>query len=521
MTAATVDGGHAIAVGGIPGPALDGTSAVTVVGYGPAAHRLVQRLRHHGHRGPVTVFGAEPHPAYLRGQLVSVLDGTLPADALTLAPLPPGVQVRTGSRIAAVDPRRRLVRSDDGTEHPYGLLVLATGSRPVLPPLAGGAGARRAPDIRVPHTLLGARPVVRGPVVVVGGGLRGTETAYALGRAGHDVTLVHPGAHPVHRLLDARAGGLVTGVLREVGVVPETGRRVVAVEPGKIVLDDGRLLAAATLLLCTGSEPDTHLARTAGLAVQDGVVVDERLRTGDPYIYALGDCVQQPPGHHGTLTSAWDQADALARTLSGGDGRLRPARHTLVRPRLPALAVLGPPGASDTPGDDEQIVLSDPAGGRYGRLVLRDGRVRAGILVGLDRAVATVGRLYAEDRPLPPDRLALLLGTDEEYANSVALPDTAVVCQCNNVTRKDLERAWGQGARDLPAIAVATRATTGCGSCTEVVRRICEVAEGAGAPVAEGARVTVVDRAGATVAEGTGTPVAEQTGVTVVEGTGA
>ncbi|SCD59709.1 MULTISPECIES: FAD-dependent oxidoreductase [unclassified Streptomyces] len=498
MTATTVDGRPAITVDGMSGPTLDGTSAVTVVGYGPAAHRLVQRLHHHGQRGPVTVFGAEPDPAYHRGQLVSVLDGTLPADALTLAPLPPGVRIRTGSRIVAVDPRRRLVRSDDGTEHPYGILVLASGSRPVLPRLAGGAGERSTPDIRVPHTLLGARPVVRGPVVVVGGGLRGTETAYALGRAGHDVTLVHPGAHPMHRLLDARAGGLVTAMLREAGVVVETGRRVVAVEPGKIVLDDVRPLAAGTLLLCTGTEPDTGLARTAGLAVSDGIVVGDRLRTSDPYIHALGDCVQQRPGHHSTLTSAWDQADALARTLCGGDGRLRPARHPVVRPRLPALAILGPPGALDAPGDDEQVVLSDPAGGRYGRLVLRDGRVHAGILVGLDRAVATVGRLYAEDRPLPPDRLALLLGTDEEYASSGALPDTAVVCQCNNVTRKDLERAWGQGARDLPAIAVATRATTGCGSCTEVVRRICETdlrdgsgndrpgVAGAGDPVAEG-----------------------------------
>ncbi|MEW2071244.1 FAD-dependent oxidoreductase [Streptomyces sp. NPDC007346] len=451
---------------------VDGTSAITVIGHGPAAHRLVQRLHQHGHRGPVTVFGAELHPAYNRAQLLSVLDGTLPPGALELAPLPPGVTLRTGTRITSVDPRRRLVRDAEGGEHPYDVLVLATGSRPVPPPLAGGED-RRAPDIRAPHTLLGAGPVGKEPVVVVGGGVRGTETAYALGRAGHDVTLVHPGAHPMHRLLDERAGALVAATLREAGVASETERRAVAVEPGKIVLDDGRLLAAGTLLLCTGSEPDTALARTARLAVDGGIVVDDRLRTRDPRIYALGDCVRAPGGH-ATLASAWDQADALARTLVGdGDGSPAPARH-VVRPRLPALAVLGPPGALHTPGDDEQVVLSDPAGGRYGRLVLRDGRVRAGVLVGLDRAVATVGRMYTEDRPLPPDRLALLLGTDEEYAGSAALPETAVVCQCNNVTRRDIQQACRQGARDLPAVAAATRATTGCGSCTAIVRRICE-----------------------------------------------
>lgn len=455
--------------------AADGTSAVTVIGYGPAAHRLVQRLRHHGHRGPVTVFGAEPQPAYQRAQLTSVLDGTLPAGALTLAPLPADVEVRTGTRITAVDPRRRLVRAEDGTEHPYGILVLATGSRPVLPQLAGAG--RHAPALRVPHTLPGARPVTKGPVVVVGGGLRGTETAYAVGRAGHDVTLVHPGAHPMHRLLDGRAGALVTAALREAGAVAETGRRVVAVEPGKALLDDGRLLAAGTLLLCTGTAPDTALARTARLAVRHGIVVDDRLRTSDPYIYALGDCARTAGRrHHGTLESAWDEADALARTLCGADSGPVAARY-VVRPRLPALAVLGPPDVLHAPGDrDEHVVLSDPARGRYGRLVLREGRVRAGVLVGLDRAVATVGRLYTEDRPLPPDRLALLLGTDEEYTGASALPDTAVVCHCNNVTGKDLRQACLQGAHDLPAIAAATRATTGCGTCAEAVRRICATA---------------------------------------------
>ncbi|MBH0247676.1 hypothetical protein I3W98_40510, partial [Streptomyces cavourensis] len=88
--------------------------AITVVGYGPAAHRLVQRLHHHGHRGPVTVFGGEPQPAYNRAQLLSVLDGTLPSGALALGPLPPGTEVRTGSRITAVDPGRRLLRDGDG-----------------------------------------------------------------------------------------------------------------------------------------------------------------------------------------------------------------------------------------------------------------------------------------------------------------------------------------------------------------------------------------------------------------------
>ncbi|MEU1228291.1 FAD-dependent oxidoreductase [Streptomyces sp. NPDC005828] len=454
-------------------------TGVLVVGNGPAAHRLVQRLHHHGHPGPVTVLGAEPRPAYNRALLTAVLDGTLPPEGLALPELPAGTRVRTGTRATSIDRRRRLVRTEDGAAHPYDVLVLATGSRPVVPRLARGGG-RFAPDVRYPHTLGDARPLGREPVVVAGGGLRGVETGHALARAGHDVTLVHPGPHPLHRLLDARAGTLLAVALRDAGLALETGRRVVGTEPGKVLLDDGSPLAAGTLLLCTGSRPDTALARAAGLTARRGVAVDDLLRTSAPHVYALGDCAEPPgPGAHGTLASAWDQADALARTLTGTTGAPGPARRA-VRPRLTGidLAVVGPPDDPDGTGSagDERVELSDPARGRYGRLLFRDGRIRAAVLLGLPRAASAVGLLYAEDRPAPADRLALLLGATEEYAGGAELPDTAVVCQCNNVTRGTLLRAWRDGARDLPALAAATRATTGCGSCAALVRGICEKA---------------------------------------------
>ncbi|ARQ69993.1 FAD-dependent oxidoreductase [Streptomyces marincola] len=461
-------------------------TAVTVIGNGPAAHRLVQRLRERGHEGQVTVLGAEEGPAYQRALLFSVLDGTLPAAALRLPPPPPGVLSRTGAAATAVDRRRRVVRTATGEEHPYDVLVLATGARAVRPPLPG-AGSASAPGVRSARTLADARPVADEPVVVAGGGLRGVEAAHALGRAGHEVTLVHPGPHPMHRLLDARAGALLTAALEAAGVGTETGRRVAAVEPGKAVLDDGRLLPAGTLLLCAGGVPETALARAAGLAVRRGVLVDDQLRTSDPRVYALGDCAEHP-GSPATLDAALDQADALARVLThtgpGPAPPWRPAPH-VVRPRLPGLDLLvaGPPGASAGDGGgrgaderDEHVVLSDPARGRYGRLVLRGERLRAAVLFGLPHAAAAVGRLYREGRPVPGDRLALLLGTDGEYAGSGELPDDAVVCQCNNVTKKAVGEAWRRGARDLRAVAAATRATTGCGSCAGLVRRVCEAA---------------------------------------------
>ncbi|UQW99962.1 FAD-dependent oxidoreductase [Streptomyces sp. RerS4] len=444
---------------------------VVVVGNGPAAHRFVETLRRRGHQGPVTVLGAEPDAAYHRPLLLSVLDGTLPPGALGLAPPPDGVHVRTSAVVTGIDRRRRLVRTADGTEVPYGLLVLATGSRSRPPGFDG-------PGVRTLRTLSDVAPLPEGPVVIAGGGLRGVAAAAALRRAGHEVSLVHPGPHPAHHDLDGPAAALVADALERAGVALELGRRVVGREEGKALLDDGRLSAAATLLVCAGEVPRTGPARAAGLPVRRGVLVDDRLRTRDPYVFAIGDCAEPVgarPAH--SLASAWEQADALATFLTGGAGRYRPARRVL-RPVLAGLdlTVVGPRGALD--GDpvegEEGVTLSDPARGRYARLLLRGERIHAGVVVGLPRAGAGVGRLYAEDRPVQSDRLALLLGATGGYAASGELPETAVICQCNGVTVKTLTSAWRQGARELPALAAATRATTGCGTCGPAVGRLCE-----------------------------------------------
>ncbi|WP_329447033.1 FAD-dependent oxidoreductase [Streptomyces sp. NBC_01426] len=442
---------------------------IVVVGNGPAAHRLCASLHRLGHRDPVTVLGAEPHAAYNRALLLSVLDGTLPGRALELAAPPGNARVRRAAVVTGIDRARREVRTADGTVYGYEVLVLATGARPRSPGFD-------SPAVRRLGTLADAEPPPEGPVVIAGGGLRGAGAAAALSRAGHEVTLVHSGPRLAHRDLDGPGSAVLARTLEKAGVALELGRRVAGAEHGKAVLDDGRPLAAATVLACAGSVPETGAARAAGLEVRRGIVVDDRLRTGDPRIHAIGDCAEHAGAAGDSLASAWEQADALAGILTGSDTAYRPTRRVL-RPGIRGLdlTVVGPGGEPDrepAPGE-ETVSLSDPAGGRHARLRLRDGRIRSGIVVGFPQAVAAVGRLYARDHPVPSDRLALLIGSAGGYASSGALPDTAVVCQCNNVTRKALRRAWDGGARAVPALAAATRATTGCGTCVAAVGRLC------------------------------------------------
>ncbi|MFI9822063.1 FAD-dependent oxidoreductase, partial [Streptomyces sp. NPDC052013] len=447
---------------------------------GPAAHRLVERLRHHGHRGPVTVLGAEPRPAYNRVLLTSLLGGTLTAEDLKLPDPPDGVRVRTGVTATAVDRARRLVRTDTGETHPYDHLVLATGARPRIPPLPGlltadGGLTEGATALR---TLADCERLTGdGPVVVLGGGVLGTETTLALLRAGRDVTLVHPGPHPMDDRLDDRAGALLADHLSSRGARLRLRRAAVEYRPGKLALDDGEILRADALVLCTGVEPESGLARRAGLAVRRGVVVDRHLRTSDPRVHAIGDCAEFDGETPGLVTTAWDQAETLARILGGDEAHHHPGRP-VVRLKAPGidLACLGPP---DPPDATRHITLSDPARGRCASLALSGDRILGAVLMGLPRATAAVGRLYESGLPVPSDRLGLLLGTAAtERPASVALPDEAVLCHCNHVTKGELLRAWRAGARDLPRIAAATRATTGCGGCADDVRRVLASASG-------------------------------------------
>ncbi|WP_329120433.1 FAD-dependent oxidoreductase [Streptomyces sp. NBC_01353] len=425
---------------------------ILVVGNGLAAHRLTARLAALGHDGPVTVLGDEPHPAYQRTLLGSVLAGGLPPGALTLPPPPAGVRVRTGLRALAIDRERRTVRCADGTRLDYDTLVLATGARPTG-------------DV---HTLADCARPVRGKVAVVGGGVLGVETATALRRRGHRVVLAHPGPYPMHHQLDEVSGLLVASRLESWGIELRLGAYVPS--------DD--TLGADTVLRCTGTAPETTLAEMAGLTVRRGVVVDDRLRTSDPSIRAIGACTDTPDlVGAADLSGALAQAETLATLLTGGDASYTPA-PPVVRPRVPGLDVvcLGRRGWAES---DEVVTFSDPARGRYARIEITEQKVVRAVLVGMPEGIAAVSQLYDGGRPVPADRLALLLGlragagAGGAGADPATLADEAVLCHCNNVSKGAVVRAWQDGARDVGAVAAATRATTGCGGCADAVRAVC------------------------------------------------
>ncbi|GAA0282476.1 FAD-dependent oxidoreductase [Streptomyces polychromogenes] len=407
---------------------------MVVIGGGLAGLRLAARL---GPAATVTVLGEETHAPYNRVLLAEVLAGRY---APGVAALPaPGPVLRRGVRAVRIDRAARRVHCDDGTAPEYDVLVLATGSNPVLPTLRGllPPGGGELPEgvhaFRTMDDCLALDAAVRpgAHAVVIGGGLLGVSAARALAARGARVVLAQQAERLMERQLDAGASALLHAHLTALGVEIHTACRVrgltttpaapprgASSPPGRgrrvsgAELADGYRLEADVVVLACGVRPRTGLARAAGLEVRTGVVVDDRLRTGDPYVHAIGDCAEHAGRVYGLAGPALEQADALAAVLTGS-----PARYTgtraLTRLTLGGaghpldLAAFGDP--TPLPGDDV-VRLADATRGTYRKVVLRGDRLVGGVLLGELSTVGALARTWEGDEPLeaPHDMFHLL-----------------------------------------------------------------------------------------------------------------
>lgn len=435
------------------------------MGYGMAGARLADEIRALDTEIGLTIVGAERHPAYNRVLLSSVVAGNLPVSGVLLHDeqwaARTAVDLRTGVSVTSIG---KWLTLSDGSIVDFDMLVLATGSSPVLPPVPGLAGADDVIAFRGLDDCQRIMSAAR--VVVLGGGLLGLEAARGLAGRGVAVTVVHAARHLMERQLDAGAGATLSGALTKRGIDFRIGRTAVRHLPGEgLLLDDGALVAADLVVVAAGTKPETGLAEAAGITVAGGVVVDDCLRTSDPRVCAIGDCAAHPGAFPGLVRPAWEQAAVLAKLLTGVDPAAR-YRGTRAVTRLKAngidLASMGEAHTESGASGAEVVRLDDPARDRYAKLVLRDDVVTGAIVLGFPDAAAAITQLHDSGATVPEDRIALLLGRAAPPARP---PVDSFVCQCNAVPRGRLVAAWRTGARTVEDLARATRASTGCGGC--------------------------------------------------------
>ena len=482
---------------------------VLVVGNGMAGARLAEEIRHRdpdATRFAVTVVGEEPHAAYNRVLLSTVVAGGITARDTRLKPdgwwAARHIDVVAGARVTSVDVTARTAAlASDGAERvvDWDELVLATGSTSFVPPTEGlyagppGTGTVLADGVVAFRTVDDCARLIEAAesastAVVLGGGLLGLEAARGLLARGVEVTIVHPQDYPMDRQLDADGGAVLSRVVRGIGARLVLGHFVTARhagrdgEPAHVVLGDGSALPADLVVVAAGVRPRTDLAVAMGLEVDRAVVVDDRLATSVPHVHAIGECAQHRDEVPGLVQPGWDQARVLADVLTGTDPEAV-YEGTSVLTRLKAHDIdLASMGTIDVDVHDpghEVLTFTDPSRGRYAKLVLRQDRLVGAILLGVGDAAGALTQLYDTGAAVPRDRLALMLGRAvtrsgaPETANLAEMPGTAVICRCNTVTKAAIVGAFRAGADSAAGVAEATRATTGCGSCKGAVDGLC------------------------------------------------
>ena len=348
-----------------------------------AAIRLIEQLeRCAPGRYRITAIGAEPQGAYNRIALSQVLAGEAALGSIAL-PVD-GARLVTGDPVAAIDRGPRQVRLASGAHLDYDLLVLATGSLPILLPLPGADldGVHGFRDIADVQALIAAKA---SRAVVIGGGLLGLEAAAGLRRRGLEVSVVHLMPWLMERQLDADAAGLLQRALERRGLRFFLEAKAEAIlGAGRVTgirLEGGEELPADLVVMAVGVQPHIALARAAGLACKRGLVVDDRLQTVDPAIYGLGECVEHRGLTYGLVAPLYEQAEVLARHLGGDARAIYPGSVPATSLKVSGIDIHSA-GRLSAEAGAEEIVLEDPGRGVYRRLVLRDDRLIGAVQVG-------------------------------------------------------------------------------------------------------------------------------------------
>ncbi len=362
---------------------------LVVIGNGMAAARFVEELDATARgRFAVAVIGAEPHLAYNRVLLSSVLAGEVEPDEIELRNADwwraRGVTLLYGKSANAIDLDRRKVRLEDGAEIGFSRLVLATGSTPIRLPIPGAtlAGVSTFRDLGDVEKIA-ASGNAECRVVVIGGGLLGLEAAYGLAKRGAKVTLLHLMPHLMERQLDAAAAALLKRSLEAMSIEVVCEADTAAIEGEHVTgvrLKGGRVFDADAVVMALGVRPNVELARAAGVAVNRGIVVDDGLETSAAGIFAIGECAEHRGVCYGLVEPAYEQARVLAKNLAG-----KPARYegsTLATNLKVSGVSVFSAGEFAVAGEAENIVLSDPSAGLYKRLVLQNNRLIGAVLIG-------------------------------------------------------------------------------------------------------------------------------------------
>ncbi|WP_415885866.1 FAD-dependent oxidoreductase [Neptuniibacter sp. QD72_48] len=459
--------------------------AIIVVGAGPVGFRFIQELRKNAPQAPVILFGNEPYLPYDRVRLSALLAGQdsaenllLPLDELDNDPL----FKYLCKEIVSIDTENHSVTDSEANHYSYAKLVIATGSRAHVPHITGVdlEGVFTFRNMRDAEKLK-ARTTRSQDLVVVGGGLLGLEAARAMQGNMTNITLVQQASRIMNQQLDDEAAVMLQSQLESMGIRVIVGAGVKGIVGDQRVkgvrLRDGKTLKCDSVLISAGIKPNIELARKAWIKVGTGIRVNDSLQTSDPDVYAIGECAEHRDKVYGLVAPGFEQAAVAANHMTQGDSQYL-GSHSIARLKVVGESVFSMGNVlDDQPYDKNQFFSYKAKDGGYRKLAIRKGRIVGAMAIGDWDEIPRIQELITHQRRVYTWQILRFRFTGNLWnpaSNSPEnWPETAVICNCNNVTRGQLSYAMDQqGCCTMETIAKCTGATTTCGSCKPLVQQI-------------------------------------------------
>jgi ferredoxin-nitrate reductase len=453
---------------------------ILVVGAGAAAFAFVTRYRELNRTDDIEIFSDEPHPFYNRVLLPEYIAGRRSwvdlqkAHGSFMRDL--NLTVRPDTGIRAIDSAGKTATDAAGTTHGYDHLVLATGSSPnfiknIPRGLDGVLGIRSRADA---ERLIG-RAAPESRIAVIGGGLLGLELAGSLREKGADVTVIHRTSRLMQKQLDATGSMLLHEELTDRGIRILYNEEVQFATGTSSIdgvrLKSGRHLACSALVMAIGITPNMGLARAGGLECRRGVVVNQRMQTSDPSVFAIGEIAEYDHTLYGITAAAEEQAGIAARVISGDRTAVYRGSVQMNVLKIPGIELcsIGAVHAPPTDTECEEVVFIDKSKRYYKKCIVRRDRLVGAILIGDRTEFPEFLELIRDGIELSERRLGLL-----RAARPRERADGRLICSCNNVGEGNILKRMEAGMRDIQSICDDTGAGTGCGSCKPEIRELIE-----------------------------------------------
>lgn len=471
---------------------------LVVIGNGMAGARTVEEIlaRGGGEQFEITMFGDEPYGNYNRILLSNVLNGSQEPRDIFLNPLDwyaeNGVTLHAGVRIAGIDRASKAVHATDGSTVSYDKLLIATGSRPFVPPMDGltteDGGHRHGVfvfrTIDDCNKIAGYATKVR-RAAVIGGGLLGLEAARGLLRFGVEVHVIHLSTHLMEMQLDAQAGAILRATMEKMGVRVHLEKSTTGIIPDAggdgvsgLQFKDGSTLDCDMVVISCGIRPNAELGKEAGLAVGRAIQVNDQMQSvDDPDVYVVGECAEHRGRVYGLVAPLWEQGQVLADHLTGRNpnaaykGSKLATKLKVMGVELASMGLTRPEHETD-----EVICFSEPSRGVYKKVIIRDNQLIGAMLLGETSKASFLMQAFDRGTPLPEERASLLfdLGGPTVQTTMIEMPDNTQVCNCNGVSKGQIKACVLSGKRSLKMVVESTRAGSGCGSCKALVKEIVE-----------------------------------------------